>query len=268
MTQRPSTHVGTTSIIDDLTQTGHLPPMSPAHSASFTEYGYVTPSLPPPSPPYMSFSPRERLSGLSSSHLGDGITHPKGPVDHPISSNSSRAGFSPRREKKIGIQVHLSLTRLNNNYFGIYLEEALNRAGLRCCTGTPPRKTRASVIVLTEGYATSSPSLPESLEERRNSNHFVLPVFYHIEPSYIIEHGKKLMLESSRGSQTSLKKVDQWHAALTEVANIPGISFSRWSRNDDDMAGIREIVSIVKHALYPSPVGSPSHPTETTSRAD
>nr|GEY84584.1 hypothetical protein [Tanacetum cinerariifolium] len=170
----------------------------------------------------------------------------QGPVGHPNASDSSSAKSSPRREIEKGCQVHLSLTRLDNNYFGIYLEEALDRAGLRCNTGTPPRETRASVIVLTEAHVTFSPSLDrllESLEERRNSNHFVLPVFYHIESSYIIEHGKNLMLESFRGSGTLLEKVDQWHAALTEVANIPGISVSRWSKKDGDMAGIREIVA-------------------------
>ncbi|PWA69394.1 Leucine-rich repeat-containing protein [Artemisia annua] len=234
------------------TSIGDFSPRSLAYSTSFTESRYAIPPMPLPSPTPTHYPLRELLSSRRSGHLRDAITHSEG------------AESSPRREIENGYQVHLSLTMLDNNYFGIYLGEALDRAGLRCNTESSPREMRASVIVLTEGSATYIPCLNlllESLEERRNSNHFVLPVFYHTEPSYIIQHGKDLLVESLRRAWTPLNNVDKWYAALTEVANIPGISFSRWSRNDDDMAGIREIVSIVKHALYPSPVGSPSHPT-------
>ncbi|KAJ9552640.1 hypothetical protein OSB04_016685 [Centaurea solstitialis] len=187
-------------------------------------------------------------------------------VQPPIASSSSRTiGDS-------SWDVYLSLKEFDDDYFGDYLRDALYRARLTTPPAfsiqrVSPSQARASIIIFSESYLSSSHHLDELLEIlelRRNTGHFVLPVFYHLEPSYIIEHRKHFLLQwFELGSKESMKKVEWWCAALMEVANMPNIYFSRWSRNDDDTASIREIVGILQHALLNGTSRSPN-PAEDT----
>ncbi|KVH87531.1 hypothetical protein Ccrd_025190 [Cynara cardunculus var. scolymus] len=61
-------------------------------------------------------------------------------------------------------------------------------------------------------------------EQRKNSNHFVLPVFYNVEPSDIRRHQKKFALQWYKKSAVWKEKGDLWNAALKEVATLPGFS--------------------------------------------
>ncbi|KAI3683211.1 hypothetical protein L1987_83711 [Smallanthus sonchifolius] len=50
------------------------------------------------------------------------------------------------------------------------------------------KASRASIIVLSENYANSTWCLDELvliLEQKRNSNRIVIPVFYHVEPTHV-----------------------------------------------------------------------------------
>nr|KAJ0197954.1 hypothetical protein LSAT_V11C700361450 [Lactuca sativa] len=92
-------------------------------------------------------------------------------------------------------------------------------------------EARASIVVLSENYASSVRCLDELLlilERRAKSNHFVLPVFYDVEASDVRGHQRLFALRWYQTSSTWKGKVDRWKAALTEVANLPGFHVSRY----------------------------------------
>ncbi|KAK1418438.1 hypothetical protein QVD17_27583 [Tagetes erecta] len=202
----------------------------------------------------------------STSDFGDGAM--EGLLDQPeVGAGSLRIVESSGRDRTKP-DVYISMKDLDNDDFGYYLKEALKREGLRVCPMDRedpefrlfrtidhdpkelPAQARASIIVFSESYARSDEHLDELLmilDEMRNSSHFVLPIFYHIESSRVRENGRDLLLQSFQGSEESLRKVDQWNRALIQVSHLPNVYFPGWSRNDDDTAGIKEIVSIVKY---------------------
>ncbi|KAL7592024.1 disease resistance protein RPV1 [Lactuca sativa] len=87
------------------------------------------------------------------------------------------------------------------NSFTDHLYAALERAGVRTFRDNDNidrgqelkpeidraiKESRASIVVLSEKYANSRWCLDELLlilVQRRSFNHFVLPVFYHVDPS-------------------------------------------------------------------------------------
>ncbi|KAI3670841.1 hypothetical protein L1987_87483 [Smallanthus sonchifolius] len=84
----------------------------------------------------------------------------------------------------------------------------------------------ASIVVLLENYATSTWCLDELvliLKQRKEQNHFVLPVFYHANPSDVRKQTGSFAIEvkpsSSKGTDDN---VTQWKKALTEVSDISG----------------------------------------------
>ncbi|KAJ0797127.1 putative TIR domain-containing protein [Helianthus annuus] len=87
----------------------------------------------------------------------------------------------------------------------------------------------ASIIVLSANYANSTWCLDELcliLEERRVRNHFVLPVFYHVDPSDVRKQSKDFMIEVKSSGRWSVHNVNRWKAALTEVADLAGLVLS------------------------------------------
>ncbi|KAL8239826.1 hypothetical protein R6Q59_016393 [Mikania micrantha] len=75
-------------------------------------------------------------------------------------------------------------------------------------------ESRASIVVLSENYATSTWCLDELLfilDQRRERNHFVLPVFYHVNPADLRKQKDKFAVN-----------VDRWKRALMEVADLSG----------------------------------------------
>ncbi|GKB16286.1 Toll/interleukin-1 receptor-like protein, partial [Tanacetum coccineum] len=87
-------------------------------------------------------------------------------------------------------------------------------------------ESRASVVVFSENYASSSWCLDELLlilEQRRNFNHFVLPVFYHVDPSDVRNQRGSFTIEGSKWTQVN---INRWKAALTEVGNMAGMVVS------------------------------------------
>ncbi|KAJ9550885.1 LOW QUALITY PROTEIN: hypothetical protein OSB04_014930, partial [Centaurea solstitialis] len=87
------------------------------------------------------------------------------------------------------------------------------------------KASKASIVVLSENYATSTWCLDELwliLQQKRESNHFVLPVFYHVDPSDVRNQEETFKIEVKTGSKWTDDNVKRWKVALTDVANLTG----------------------------------------------
>ncbi|CAI9269629.1 unnamed protein product [Lactuca saligna] len=99
------------------------------------------------------------------------------------------------------------------------------------------KASRASVIVLSKNYATSTWCLDELvliLEQRMKSSHVVIPIFYHVEPTHVRkqqssfgdamdEHRQRMEAETNPNKRSKLaQKIDRWNKALIEVADLKG----------------------------------------------
>nr|XP_043609016.1 disease resistance protein RPV1-like isoform X2 [Erigeron canadensis] len=146
------------------------------------------------------------------------------------------------------------------------------------------RSSRASVIVLSENYATSTWCLDELvliLEQRETSDHMVIPIFYHVEPTNVrmqqksfgdamAEHRhQKMEAETNAEKRVNWgEKIDRWCKALTQVANLKGEDII--GRREPDM--IEEIVTKIRQRLgvplsgtLPLLIGRNHHIEEITS---
>ncbi|XP_076885466.1 disease resistance protein RPV1-like [Bidens hawaiensis] len=86
--------------------------------------------------------------------------------------------------------------------------------------------SRTSIVILSENYANSRWCLDELyfiLDQRRNSKHFVLPIFYYVDPSNVRKQTGSFSLHQYNGTENIVWK---WKEALTEVANLTGIVVS------------------------------------------
>ncbi|KAJ9551414.1 hypothetical protein OSB04_015459 [Centaurea solstitialis] len=91
------------------------------------------------------------------------------------------------------------------------------------------KASKASIVVLSEHYATSTWCLEELcliLEQRREFNHFVLPVFYHVDPSDVRKQDKTFKIEVKTSSKWTPNNVNRWRTALTKVADLTGFVLS------------------------------------------
>ncbi|KAL7618268.1 hypothetical protein Lser_V15G03389 [Lactuca serriola] len=99
------------------------------------------------------------------------------------------------------------------------------------------KASRASIIVLSKNYASSTWCLDELvliLEQRITSNHIVIPIFYHVEPTHVrkqqssfgdamAKHKQKMDEETDENKRSQWgQKIKRWNKALTEVANLKG----------------------------------------------
>ncbi|CAI9269647.1 unnamed protein product [Lactuca saligna] len=103
------------------------------------------------------------------------------------------------------------------------------------------KASRASVIVLSMNYATSTWCLDELvliLEQHLTSNHIVFPLFYHVEPTNVRKqkcsfgdamamHRHRMEAETNANKRSKLaEKMEKWNKALTEVADLKGIDIN------------------------------------------
>ncbi|XP_024961643.1 disease resistance protein RML1A-like [Cynara cardunculus var. scolymus] len=127
------------------------------------------------------------------------------------------------------------------NAFTDHLYEALVRAGLRIFRDDDEldrgqelkpnikkaiKESRASIVVLSENYATSTWCLDELLlilEQRREYNQFVLPVFYHVDPSDVRKQSKTFKINVKTYSRWTEDNVNKWKVALTNIADLTGL---------------------------------------------
>ncbi|KAL7615769.1 hypothetical protein Lser_V15G02970 [Lactuca serriola] len=123
------------------------------------------------------------------------------------------------------------------------------------------KTSRASVIVLSQNYASSSWCLDELvliLEQRMRSNQIVIPIFYHVEPTHIkkqestfgvaiAEHRQKMekMTNANKRSQFA-QKIERWTNALTQVANLKGM----YAKGRKEKEFVEEIVKDIYRRLH------------------
>ncbi|KAL7618631.1 hypothetical protein Lser_V15G03679 [Lactuca serriola] len=99
------------------------------------------------------------------------------------------------------------------------------------------KASRAFVIVLSKNYATSTWSLDELvliLEQRMTSNHIVIPIFYHVDPTHVrkqegsfgdamAKHRTMMEAETNENKRSKwAQKMDRWNNAIREVADLKG----------------------------------------------
>ncbi|CAL5401841.1 unnamed protein product [Camellia sinensis] len=100
------------------------------------------------------------------------------------------------------------------------------------------RESSSSIIVFSKDYASSRWCLDELvmiLEHKRTSGHVILPIFYDVDPSQVRKqmgnfaeafgrHEERFMRETNERKKEYLrKKVEEWRAALREVADLAGM---------------------------------------------
>ncbi|KAL8262644.1 hypothetical protein R6Q59_023993 [Mikania micrantha] len=123
------------------------------------------------------------------------------------------------------------------------------------------RSSRASIIILSKNYASSTWCLDELeliLDQQRNCKQHVIPIFYHVEPTDVrkqqnsfgeamAEHKKKLETETDEAKRCQLvQKIESWKMALTQVADLKG----KDAKDRKETAFIIEVVADIHHILH------------------
>nr|XP_043609298.1 disease resistance protein RPV1-like [Erigeron canadensis] len=146
------------------------------------------------------------------------------------------------------------------------------------------KSSRASVIVLSENYATSTWCLDELaliLEQRRTCKHIVIPIFYHVKPTDVRkqqgsfgdamrQHKNKMEAETDaeRKSQRA-QKMEKWEKALVEVADLKGVEANGTRKETILIEGIIKEISgrldLHKRSEIPHIIGLESSIREITS---
>ncbi|CAH1449185.1 unnamed protein product [Lactuca virosa] len=104
------------------------------------------------------------------------------------------------------------------------------------------------------------------LEQRRSFNHFVLPVFYHVDPSDIRDQRQSFAIEVEdgvEGSKWTEYNVNRWKVALSEVADLTGMVVLG---SESDF--IAKIVDAIDCKLDMKLVSTPAHLIGMDSRAN
>ena len=87
------------------------------------------------------------------------------------------------------------------------------------------QRSRCSIIVLSENYASSKwclEELVEVLECKRDKNQRVVPIFYNVDPSHVRNQTGTFGKAMAQHEKNKKEKVQKWREALTQVANICG----------------------------------------------
>ncbi|XP_057502537.1 disease resistance protein RUN1-like [Actinidia eriantha] len=150
-------------------------------------------------------------------------------IEAPKASSSSS-------EFKFNYDIFLSFRGLDTRKkFTDHLYHALNRAGFRTFRDDDEirrseninselqraiKYSKMSVIVFSEDYASSNACLFEVqtiLEQCKKSDHFILPVFYDVDPGRVKEQARNMEKKDSS------EKTKRRSAALKEVASMAGM---------------------------------------------
>ncbi|GFY94384.1 disease resistance protein (TIR-NBS-LRR class) family [Actinidia rufa] len=111
-------------------------------------------------------------------------------------------------------------------------------------------QSRMSAVVLSEGYASS--------KHKSTSGHFVLPVFYNVDPTRVRNQTgsfaeafsfseEKFRKETDDREKQWMEKVEGWRAALKEVAELGGM-IQQNQKNGHEAKFIQEIVKAIDGA--------------------
>ncbi|KAI7745356.1 hypothetical protein M8C21_027968, partial [Ambrosia artemisiifolia] len=126
------------------------------------------------------------------------------------------------------------------------------------------KSSRASIVVLSRYYATSTWCLDELLlilQQRRDTDHFVLPIFYGVEPTYVRKQTGSFAINVKPCSRWTDHNVKQWKKALTEVADLSGEVLS-----GPETRLLKKIVDVIYNKLDGKKVRLPQHVTGMTTR--
>ncbi|KAB2595316.1 protein suppressor of npr1-1 [Pyrus ussuriensis x Pyrus communis] len=118
--------------------------------------------------------------------------------------------------------------------------------------------SRTSVVVFSKDYASSRWCLDELvmiLERKRPpSDHVVLPVFYHVDPSHVRKQTESIGKAFARHQKSqSQEKVKGWRKALTEVADLAGMVLQNQSYGYESKF-IEKIVKVIGGKLSRTPL--------------
>ncbi|KAI7742647.1 hypothetical protein M8C21_025535, partial [Ambrosia artemisiifolia] len=117
------------------------------------------------------------------------------------------------------------------------------------------KSSRASIIILSPNYASSTWCLDELALIMDQPKHIVCPIFYHVKPSDVrkqrnsfgdamAEHKQRMETESDEVKRSKLgKKIEKWKKALTEVADIKGVEADGSRRETIIIEGIVKEIS-------------------------
>ncbi|KAL8262634.1 hypothetical protein R6Q59_023983 [Mikania micrantha] len=122
------------------------------------------------------------------------------------------------------------------------------------------RSSRASVIILSENYASSTWCLDELvliLHQKRICKQYVISIFYHVEPTHVrkqhnsfgeamAEHKQKMEAETDAEKRSQFaQKMESWKMALTEVTDLKG----RDVKDRKESEFIKEVVADIHRRL-------------------
>ena len=86
-------------------------------------------------------------------------------------------------------------------------------------------ESKLSVVIFSKGYANSSWCLNELvhiLQCREKYGQFVIPIFYHVDPSHVQKQRGSFDISLSMPDECYKNKMHEWGHALTAPANISG----------------------------------------------
>ncbi|KAJ0623405.1 putative TIR domain, P-loop containing nucleoside triphosphate hydrolase [Helianthus annuus] len=122
------------------------------------------------------------------------------------------------------------------------------------------KSSRASIIVLSKNYASSTWCLDELvliLEQQRSFNQIVIPIFYDVEPTDVRKqqssfgeamwkHKERMEAETNAEKRSEWgRKMELWGRALTQVADLKG----KDAKNRKETKLIEEVVTNIHHRL-------------------
>ncbi|CAL5340867.1 unnamed protein product [Camellia sinensis] len=120
------------------------------------------------------------------------------------------------------------------------------------------QESRMSIVVFSKNYASSSWCLDELvmiLKRRRTTEHVVLPVFYHVDPSHVrkqmesfeeafTRHEERFHTEGAGKKDEQKGKIQEWRAALREAADLAGMDLQNQADGLDDVDQLDAILGM------------------------
>ena len=223
-------------------------------SSSFSTISSMAPSissLASSSSLYSSSSSSSSSLASSSSSLDSSSSSPSSSpslasssISSMDSSSSSLASsISSSSDWKYAVFLSFRGEDTRNNFTG-HLYKALDQKGIetfmddkKLRTGeeisptlvTAIQRSRCSIIVLSENYASSKWCLEELvmiLECNRTKNLKVVPIFYNVDPSHVRNQTGtfgEALAKHEENLKIKVEKVQKWREALTQVANLSGL---------------------------------------------
>ncbi|KAL8232439.1 hypothetical protein R6Q57_002217 [Mikania cordata] len=176
-----------------------------------------------------------------------------------MASSSSSSVMASSGAKACSCDVFLSFCGEDTrNSFTDHLYGALKRAGIDTFRDNEGinkgeelqpefkkaiEESWASIVVLSKNYAASTWCLDELwliLQQRKECNHFVLPVFYGVEPTDVWNLRGNFAIKVKPSSKWTDHNVNKWKTALMQVADLAGHVLS-----GPETSFLKEIVDII-----------------------